>query len=258
MTSWTFPTSSRASWVTASREADRRAELVTRVGALRARLVNACCVAGRDPGELTVVAVTKTFPASDIVTLATLGVLDIGENRDQEARAKIAELATIWPDGRPELRWHFVGRLQSNKARRVAGYAHAVHSVDRVELADALATAVSRLGRPPLNVFVQVSLDADPTRAGVVPSELRTVADAVGAREELRFVGLMAVAPIRADPDRAFAQLAEYSVRIRETYPQASAISAGMSADLEQAVVHGATHVRVGSALLGHRGPAVG
>jgi PLP dependent protein len=258
MTSWTFPTSSRASWVTASREADRRAELVTRVGALRARLVNACCGAGRDPGEVTVIAVTKTFPASDVATLATLGVLDIGENRDQEARAKIAELKTIWPDDSPVVRWHFVGRLQSNKARRVAGYAHAVHSVDRVELADALATAVSRLGRPPLDVFVQVSLDADPTRGGVVPAELRLVADAVAAREQLRFVGLMAVAPMDSDPDQAFARLAEYSAHIQETYPFASAISAGMSGDLEQAVAHGATHVRVGSALLGHRGPAVG
>lgn len=234
---------------------DRRAELVAALAAVRSRLVDACSAAGRDPHTITLVAVTKGFPASDIASLATLGVTDIGENRDQEARAKVAELAG-WPELSP-LRWHFVGRLQTNKCRSIARYADVVHSVDRAEVATALAAGAQRAGRQ-LDVFAQVSLDDDPARGGVVAGELAGLADHIAAQDALRLLGVMAVAPLGADPDAAFERLAGIAARLRADHPDAVAISAGMSADLEAAVRHGATHVRVGSALLGRRAPIFG
>ncbi|HLY33914.1 MAG TPA: YggS family pyridoxal phosphate-dependent enzyme [Jatrophihabitantaceae bacterium] len=235
----------------------RRAELVTSLAAVRARIARACDEAGRDPRDVTVVAVTKTYPASDIATLAGLGVLDIGENKDQEARAKIVDLAAF---ELPEpVRWHIVGQVQTNKARSVASYAHAVHSLDRPKLAAALDAAVTAAGRrEPLGVFIQVSLDGDPQRGGVPIDRFVPLADLVGSATGLALLGVMAVPPLGADPARAFAQLAELSVRLRAEHPQASAISAGMSDDLEAAVRAGATHVRVGTALLGRRSPVFG
>lgn len=230
----------------------REAELVTALGAMRARIADACAATGRDPQAVTLIAVTKTYPASDVLTLARLGVLDIGESRDQEARAKIAELAKL-TSAPPDLRWHVVGRLQTNKARSVATYAHAVHSVDRVKLARALADAAQSRRGAPLDVFVQVSLDDDPDRGGVAEPALLELADFVAGRPELRLCGVMAIPPIGADPDTAFARLAELSQRVRAEHPDAVAISAGMSEDLEAALRHGSTHVRVGTALLGRR-----
>jgi hypothetical protein len=235
---------------------DRRgAELVTALGAVRARIADACAAAGRDQQTITLIAVTKTCPASDVATLARLGVLDIGESRDKEARAKIAELAG--PPFPPlELRWHLVGRLQTNKARSVVSYAHSVHSVDRPKLARALAEAVEAEERPePLEVFVQVSLDDDPDRGGVRGSEVEALADAVAARPQLRLRGVMAIPPLGTDPDAEFARLADVSQRLQRTHPDAASISAGMSDDLEAALRNGSTHVRVGTALLGRRGP---
>jgi pyridoxal phosphate enzyme (YggS family) len=237
----------------------RRSELVGALAALRGRIADACAAAGRDPRAVTLIAVTKTRPAADVVTLAQLGVRDVGENRDQEAAAKVVEvtrqLAGL-PDAAP--RWHFLGQIQSRKCRSIASYANCVHSLDRAEIAWRLADAVAQLDREPLEVFVQLSLDGDPARGGVVAGDLERVADAVAARPELRLRGLMAVAPLEADPDVAFAGLAEVSERLRSQHPGADAISAGMSADLEAALRHGATHVRVGSALLGRRAPVIG
>jgi PLP dependent protein len=241
----------------------RRAELVTRLTAVRARIDTACAAAGRDPNEVQLVAVTKTYPASDVCALLTLGVRDIGESRDQEARVKVAETAELLAAARgpgrapPDPpRWHLVGRLQTNKARHVVTYAYAVHSVDRAELASALADAAARRRRPtPLRVFVQVSLDGDPRRGGITAEGVGGVAETVVSRTELALVGVMAVAPMEADPDRAFAALQAVSDRLRTDHPDAQSISAGMSEDLEPAVRHGATHVRVGSALLGRRPP---
>jgi pyridoxal phosphate enzyme (YggS family) len=234
----------------------RRAELVGSLGAVRSRIADACEAAGRDQRAITMIAVTKTYPARDVATLARLGVLDIGESRDQEATAKVAETAELLaglPDVAGPVRWHFVGRLQRRKARSVAAYAHTVHSLDRAELVPLLADAVDRAERPPLEVFVQLSLDGDPDRGGVVPDDVAALADMVAERAELRLRGLMAVAPMSADPDDAFAALAEAAARLRSAHPDADAISAGMSGDLEAAVRHGATHVRVGTALLGRR-----
>jgi hypothetical protein len=232
----------------------RRAELVTALGAVRARIAEACEAAGRDQRDVTLIAVTKTFPASDVATLAGLGVVDIGENKDQETRAKIKQLA-----GPPlGIRWHMVGRLQSNKARSVSSYAHAVHTVDRPKLVRALADGVADTRPEPMDVFVQVSMDGDPERGGIVIERVPELADAIAARSELRLRGVMTVLPIDIDPDDGYEQLAEVSASLRAQHPDAQAISAGMSSDLDAAVRHGSTHIRVGTALLGRREPVLG
>lgn len=230
-----------------ARVAERRlAELAANLDEFEQRLSRACAAAGRPRGEVTVIAVTKTFPAEDVVALASLGILDFGENRDQEARAKAAAV--------PDVRWHFVGQLQRNKCRSVATYAQAVHSVDRVELVSALEHGADRAGRL-IDVLVQVSLDDDEQRGGARPEEVPEVAAACANAAHLRLSGVMAVAPLGADPDPAFARLAGIAATVRAEYPRADAISAGMSGDLEAAIRHGATHVRVGTALLGDRTP---
>jgi uncharacterized pyridoxal phosphate-containing UPF0001 family protein len=245
--------------------AARTAELAGRLAAVRARIAAACATAGRDPAELTLIAVTKTYPASDVVALASLGVTDVGENRDQEAAAKAAAVAAV----RAELRWHFVGQLQTNKARSVAGYADFVHSVDRVRLARALGAAARAAGRE-LTCLVQVSLDpADaggppgaggragspgaPGRGGVPPALAAEVAEAIEAEPGLVLGGLMAVAPRFTDPVTAFAPLRQLSDVMRAVSPSATMVSAGMSGDLEAAIGSGATHLRIGTALLGDR-----
>jgi pyridoxal phosphate enzyme (YggS family) len=237
----------------------REVELAANLATVRERIAAACAAAGRPSDEVTLVAVTKTYPAADVVRLAALGVPDIGENRDQEAAPKAAEVAAAGA----RVRWHFVGRLQRNKARSVAGYADLVHSVDSVRLARALAEAAQ--DRPaPLGVLVQVSLDGDTSRGGAVPGgpthvdvdvDVDRVADAVAGAGSLALRGVMAVAPMDWEPAAAFARLADVAQRLRQRYPQAGIVSAGMSGDLEAAVEHGATHVRIGAALLGNRAP---
>lgn len=236
---------------------ERLAQVSAALREVRLRISAAAGAVGRDPADITLIAVTKTFPAADVAALADLGVRDVGENRDQEAVTKRRELAAP-PFPPVELRWHLVGQLQTNKARSVAGYAAAVHSVDRTKLVTALAAAVDQAGRSPLDVFVQVSLDGDATRGGADPAQVSGLAAAVAARAGLQLRGVMAVAPRGMEPVRAFAALAEISEQLRAQHPGAGAISAGMSADLEAAVRHGATHVRVGSALLGRRPPDLG
>jgi pyridoxal phosphate enzyme (YggS family) len=244
--------------VTAAQDDEgRRAELVSAVGAVRARIAAACEAAGRDPHSVTLVAVTKTYPARDVATLVRLGIQDVGESKDQEARAKVADTAALLPGG-PTPTWHFVGQVQSRKARSVASYADAVHSVDRPKLVDALAAAAREVRDRPLAVFVQVSLDGDPTRGGVPVAGLPALTDAVAACPELRLRGLMAVPPLGSDAEEQFARLAELASQVRQTHPDADALSAGMSSDLEAAVRHGSTHVRVGTALLGRRPPVFG
>ena len=229
---------------------DRKAELAAALAAVNRRITAAAEAVGRDPAEITLIAVTKTFPVSDAALLLELGVRDIGENRDQEARSKAAAL--------PQARWHFVGRLQRNKCRSVAGYASAVHSVDRIELVEALAAGLARVDRDPLTALVQISLDANPGRGGAHGPAILQVADAIVASPGLRLAGVMAVAPLGADADAAFDRLARQAEELRREHPEADWISAGMSDDLESAVAHGATHLRVGSALLGRREPVLG
>jgi PLP dependent protein len=234
----------------------RRAELAGRLSVVRDRIAAACVAAGRDPAEVTLVAVTKTYPVSDIRLLAELGVHDIGENRDQEAVPKVAALAD-----QALVRWHFVGRLQRNKCRSVASYADLVHSVDSVPLVAALDRAAESRLTEPLDVLVQVSLDGDLARGGAaaraeVPErDLDRVILAITQAGALRLAGVMAVAPLAWDPESAFSRLAEIASALRRDHPDAAIVSAGMSADLEPAIAAGATHVRIGSALLGKRPP---
>jgi pyridoxal phosphate enzyme (YggS family) len=215
--------------------------LADRLASVDEAIADAARAAGRDPGELTRIVVTKFHPASLVRELHTLGVRDVGENRHQEAAAKAAELADL------DLAWHFVGQLQSNKAKAVRRYAAAVHSVDRQSLVDALA------GAPPLDVFLELNLTDDPARGGVAPDAAEALAERVAATEGLVLRGVMAVAPLHTEPRSAFARVRAVSDRIRSIVPAATAISAGMSDDFAEAIAEGATHLRIGTAITGKR-----
>ena len=232
---------------TTTEEQERRDQLEAGLAAVRTRIDRACEASGRSPDEVTLIAVTKFFPASDVELLRSLGVRDIGENRDQEASAKLAGLAH-----RDALTVHFIGQLQSNKASSVVRYADVVQSVDRPKLVAALERAAASAGTRPA-VLVQVCLDDQPGRGGVEPGAAGDLADLVARCDHLELRGVMAVAPLGGDPAPAFARLRRVADGIREVHEGASWLSAGMSGDLEQAVAAGATHLRVGSAILGSR-----
>jgi hypothetical protein len=228
----------------------RREELALRLAEVRDRIAKACEAAGRDVSELTLIAVTKTKPASDVRLLSELGVRDIGENRDAEAAPKAAECADL------DVTWHFVGQLQTNKCASVARYASVVHSVDRPRLISALGKAARRAGRV-IEGLVEVSLDGDPDRGGALAEQVPALAEALAAEEGLVLGGVMAIAPLSMPPADAFARLMVSAAAVREIRPAATVVSAGMSGDLEAAVEAGATHLRIGTALLGDRGPRV-
>jgi len=257
----------------------RRAELSGRLRAIRERIAAACAAAGRSPGEITLVAVTKTWPASDVRLLSELGVTDFGENRDQEAAPKAASCAGL------PITWHFVGQLQTNKCASVARYADVVHSVDRMRLIGPLGAAARRAGRT-LTCLIQVSLDVVPgagpagtglpgsgraaqdaegaegrlpraPRAGAREEEVRALAEAVAGESGLVLGGVMAIAPLGYPPRPAFERLARSAAVVRAVRNGATIISAGMSGDFEEAIAAGATHLRIGTALLGDRRPAV-
>jgi pyridoxal phosphate enzyme (YggS family) len=225
---------------------ERRDEIAANLADVRKRIEAACAAAGRDPGEVTLIAVTKTFPASDVRLLAELGVTEVAENRDQDARPKAQECRDL------PLTWHFVGQLQTNKAGSVASYADVVQSVDRSKLVRALSRAAVREERT-LRCLVQVGLDDGEGRGGAAPDDVPGLADEIAGAEGLELGGVMAVAPLGGDPVEAFTRLARIAARVRESHPGAMAISAGMSGDLEAGIACGATHVRVGTALLGGR-----
>ena len=226
----------------------RSAELAARLDAVRARIAALC-----DPAEVTLVAVSKTFPAADVLSLHRLGVADFGENYDAEAAQKAAALEAMGVS----LRWHFVGGLQRNKARSVARYAAVVQSVDRPELATALGNAAARAGRV-VDALVQVKYDADPDRAGARPEDVPALADLVAATEGLRLAGVMCVPPLGEPARPVYAALREVAARVRADHPGATTISAGMTHDLEEALAEGANCLRVGTALFGDRAPRVG
>lgn len=226
----------------------RREDLRAHLAAVRERIARAAEAAGRDPADVALVVVTKFFPASDVRLLADLGVSDVGENRHQEAEAKAAACADL------SLRWHFIGGLQSNKAAAVARYADVVESVDRASLVGRLDRGAAETARE-VDVLIQVSLDPPGRdhRAGVVPDDLEALAARVEAAPHLSLRGLMAVAPLGEDPAQAFGRLAAIRCGFLDQHPSATRLSAGMSGDLEAAIAAGATHVRVGSAVLGSR-----
>ncbi|GAA4369889.1 YggS family pyridoxal phosphate-dependent enzyme [Paeniglutamicibacter cryotolerans] len=246
---------------------DRGADLLERLTRVRTRISAATLAAGRD-AEPELIVVTKFFPASDVVLLSSMGVRQVGENRDQEASLKAAETRAQGI----ALDWNFIGQLQSNKAKSVVRYAATVQSVDRPALVAALDNAMDReIGRrteqglperKPMNVLIQLDLREDPSvpeegtgfgRGGADPATMLDLAASIASTRHLRLRGLMAVAPLGTDPVPAFAKLMELSGQLRVEYPEAGVVSAGMSQDLEAAVAAGATHLRIGSDVLGPR-----
>lgn len=230
----------------------RLEELRAGLEAVEQRIVTACSAADRRREDVTLIVVTKTYPASDVELLHQLGVRDVGENRHPEAGRKRTELGDVGTD----LRWHFVGGLQSNKAHQVAGYADLVHSVDRSSLIGKLGSGARSTERE-IGCFVQVNLEGgDPAaggRAGCSADQVPALADEIAGTDGLRLSGVMTVAPLDADPVVAFAELRALSADLVGKHPTATAISAGMSDDLEAAVAAGATHVRIGRSVLGER-----
>jgi pyridoxal phosphate enzyme (YggS family) len=229
MTTSTSPTSSSS-------------PLAARLAAVREGVSEAARAAGRAPEELTTIVVTKFHPAALVRELAELGVRNVGENRHQEAQQKATELADL------DLTWHFVGQLQSKKARQARRYASVIHSVDRVSLVDALASDESDV-----DVFVQLNLTEDAARGGVADRDLEPLVEHVLDTPGLRLLGVMAVAPVDEEPARAFERVRAASDRVRSIAPEAASISAGMSQDYREAIAAGATHLRIGTAITGNR-----
>lgn len=235
---------------------DRRGELSAALAKVRDRIGAACTSAGRDLSEVRLLPVTKTFPAQDVALLTDLGLFEAAEARDSEAAAKVAAVSALRPAVR--VRWHMVGRVQRNKVRSVVKWAAQVQSVDSPRLVEALdraACAAQEAGnrRAALGVLVQASVDGDPARGGCPLPELEGLADRVAAASHLRLEGVMAIAPLGMDPRAAFAKIGDAALRLRRAHPGAVELSAGMSGDLEEAIAHGSTCVRVGTALLGRR-----
>jgi pyridoxal phosphate enzyme (YggS family) len=253
--------------VNRSARPEREMELADSLAALRSRLAAAAEAAGRKLDEIQLLPITKFFPAADVAILSRLGCAAFGESRDQEAAAKVDEVARLLDGpagagaGAAGPHWHMVGKIQRNKARSLAGWAHTAHSVSSTRVVAALDRAVAGAlseGRRknPLRVYVQISLDGDVSRGGVDVSDAGAVDDICAqtdAAESLELVGLMAIPPLDWEPDRAFALLQSEHHRVRRAHPAAVGLSAGMSSDLEIAVKHGSTCVRVGTALLGQR-----
>ncbi|MCV7221352.1 YggS family pyridoxal phosphate-dependent enzyme [Mycolicibacterium elephantis] len=245
--------------MTATVATTRELELAEALSAVRARIARAAESAGRSADEIELLPVTKFFPASDVLILAQLGCRSFGESREQEASRKVAELREM--ADAPPIRWHMVGRIQRNKARSIAGWAYAAHSVDSRRVLDALDRAAGEAlaagqRTAPLRIYIQLSLDGDERRGGIYverPDLVDEMCAAADAAEALQLAGLMAIPPLGADPEAAFARLHREHQRVQNRYHQRLELSAGMSSDLEAAIKHGSTCVRVGTALLGQR-----
>jgi len=231
---------------------NRLSEIQGNLEVIQSRIKNACSAAGRDVSEITLIAVTKTYPASDVDLLNQLGIENVGENRDQEASSKKSEVKS-------EFIWHFIGQLQSNKAKSVVNYADLIHSVDRWSLAKEIQKSARGINKVQ-PVLIQVDLDQsgpDPTRGGIWPAELNELVAAINQASHLELKGLMSVAPLGEKAELAFARLKDIRVGFLKENPGAQILSAGMSDDLKAAILYGATHLRIGSALLGER-PKIG
>jgi len=231
---------------------NRLSDIQSNLEIIQSRINKACSAAGRDISEITLIAVTKTYPASDVDVLKQLGIENVGENRDQEASSKKSEVKN-------QFNWHFIGQLQSNKAKSVVNYADLIHSVDRWSLAKEIQKSAQGINKVQ-PVLIQVDLDQsgpDPTRGGIWPAELNELVQLINQASHLELKGLMSVAPLGEKPELAFARLKDIRASFLKEHPQAQILSAGMSDDLEAAILHGATHLRIGSALLGER-PKIG
>jgi pyridoxal phosphate enzyme (YggS family) len=225
---------------------DRKAELSESLADVRARILDATAKASRRLEEVTLIAVTKTYPASDVEILHQLGVTDFGENRSAEGLEKSALVSA---------HWHFQGQIQSNKIAAISSWAQTVHSLDDLSHVAKFDRAVGEIPGKRLNIFIQISLDGDTSRAGVRGDDLLSLGQAISSTKNLDLVGLMVVPPVQAEPEKAFSEVAELAQRFRQEFPKAQSLSAGMSGDFEIAIAHGATHIRVGSQILGPRTP---
>lgn len=222
---------------------DRRADLSTSLADVRERAAQAARAAGRDLQDITLIAVTKTYPVSDVKILADLGIADFGENRSEEGLEKSLSVPGTW---------HYQGQVQSRKLRDIASWADVIHSLDQLSHIEKLARICLDMDKT-LKIFIQLSLDGAPDRGGVLEEGLSQLAQSVENSEKLQLVGLMCVPPVEYEFEEAFTQIAEVGQRFRSNYPQAILLSAGMSSDFEEAIAHGATHIRVGSQILGSR-----
>jgi pyridoxal phosphate enzyme (YggS family) len=223
---------------------DRKAELSRSLKDVRNRVSAAASKASRKPEDVTLVVVTKTYPVSDVEILHELGVTDFGENRSAEGLEKSSLIAA---------HWHFQGQIQSNKIAAISSWAQTVHSLDDLSHVAKFDRAVGEIPGKRLRVFIQLSLDGDASRAGVSGDELMALGHAVISTKHLDLAGLMVVPPVQAEPERAFSEVAAIAANFRREFPMAQSLSAGMSGDYEIAIAHGATHIRVGSQILGTR-----
>jgi pyridoxal phosphate enzyme (YggS family) len=223
---------------------DRKEELLRSLSDVQARILAATSRASRKTEEITLVAVTKTYPVSDVEILRQLGVTNFGENRSAEGLEKSALVSA---------HWHFQGQIQSNKIAAISSWAHTVHSLDDLSHVAKFDRAVGEIPEKRLDIFIQISLDGDSTRAGVTGDDLLALGQAISSAKNLDLVGLMVVPPVQAEPEKAFCEVAELAQRFRNEFPMAQSLSAGMSGDYEIAIAHGATHIRVGSQILGPR-----
>jgi PLP dependent protein len=223
--------------------------LAERLTDAQQRIAAAASASNRDPDAITLIVVTKNHPTQLVFDLLDLGARDFGENRDQEAAPKSAEVRAA---SSIEHRWHFIGQLQSNKVKSVVTYAHSIHSLDRQSLLDSLGKATADR-ESPLDVFIQLNLTDDPGRGGIQPGSLLPFAENVLAHPGLKLVGVMGVAALDNNLDRDFGAIRGASELLQTLRPEASLISAGMSEDFETAIAYGATHLRIGSAITGKR-----
>ena len=223
---------------------DRKEELASSLSDVQSRIQEAASRASRKKDDVTLVVVTKTYPVSDVQILHQLGVTHFGENRSAEGLEKSALVSA---------HWHFQGQIQSNKIAAIASWADTVHSLDDLSHVAKLDRAVGEFPEKRLQVFIQISLDGDTSRAGVSGDELLVLGQAISSTKNLDLAGLMVVPPVQAEPEAAFSEVAEIAQRFRNEFPMARSLSAGMSGDYEVAIAHGATHIRVGSQILGPR-----
>lgn len=211
------------------------------------RIARACLSAGRVRDDVTLIAVTKTYPISDVQILQGLGINNFGENRDAEGVEKSSLI---------EAHWHYQGEVQSKKIGSISRWADTVHSLDDLSHIEKFNRALETLGDKSLQVFIQVSLDGNPTRSGLQPSDLMQACQAVSDSAHLQLMGVMAVPPVESDPEKSFAQVADIAEGVKRDFPEAKYLSAGMSGDFEVAIAYGATHIRIGSQILGSRSAA--
>ena len=223
--------------------------LAERLAEAQQRIAAAALAATRNPEDIKLIVVTKNHPAQLVLDLLELGARDFGENRDQEAAPKAAEVRATSPI---EHRWHFIGQLQSNKVKSVVSYADSVHSLDRQSLLDSLGKATVERAHP-LDVFIQLNLTDDPGRGGIHPTDLLPFAENVLAHPGLKLVGVMGVAALDHNLERDFGTIRSASEKLQTLKSDATFISAGMSEDFEKAIAYGATHLRIGSAITGKR-----